>query len=302
MQLLICRGVGSKVQPHGAGAAIQLRLKTRPEIASQLPWRSDLLSCGPLDLHTEQQYAKFLLETCRQQGATTISISRLSFEDVDLATVTPKGAWEGWQDIIVEASVEWEEAPAAQMEAEPALADAAGAGAGESGGGGEFDLLAEVCGAQRSSSGKGRGKGRGKQTSQAMRQNLIAAVPHAATLQEDLDAQMQQILAEEHVLLPEADVLGPCAPLEEAVQDPAISASLDESFIGSCLEAVDACRTANDSHAAPFAESGDEAVSAGSCEADPDMKDENEDGGVDDHSDGDSDALEAQALVHTCSN
>ena len=266
------------------------------------------MSCGPLDLHTEQQYAKFLLETCRQHGATTISISRLSFEDVDLATVTPQGAWEGWQDIIVEASVEWEEAPAAQMEVEPALADAAAARAGESGGGGEFDLLADLCGAQRSSSsggkgrGKGKGKGRGRQTSQAMRQNLIAAVPRVATLQEDLDAQMQQILAEEHVLLPEADVLGPCAPLEEAVQDPVISASLDESFIGSCLEAVDARRAANDSHAAPFAESDDEAVNAGSCEADPDMEDENEDGGADDHLAGDSDALEAQAVVHTSSN
>ena len=245
------------VQGPAEDGQVRLQLDSLPSIGSQLRWCSSLVS-GPLRHRTEQEFAKLLLEQCLESGAVAVGMTRLRFDDVDVATVQTGGTWPAWKDIMVPASSQplQEEAPLDPAVLEPPGEPVVAAQA--------FDLISEVAGDVGASRGRGRGggrgRGRGKETTKQIRNRLIASIPVDNNLDEALDAELQQLLSEQNILPPEADVLGSAADLHEAVQDPTMVACLDENFAGEVIDVVRGCREANPEPRVTFQESDDDDI------------------------------------------
>ncbi|CAE7769561.1 unnamed protein product [Symbiodinium sp. CCMP2456] len=249
-----CRVVQGPTAEEGQ---VRLQLDSLPSIGSQLRWCSSLLVSGPLRHYTEQEFAKLLLEQCLEFGAVAVGMTRLQFDDVDVATVKTAGTWPAWKDILVPASSQPlpEEAQADPGVLEPPAEPVVAAQS--------FDLISEVAGdvpARGRGRGGGRGRGRGKETTKQIRNRLIASMPVDNNLDEALDAELHQLLSEQNILPPEADVLGSAADLHDAVQDPTVVACLDENFAGEVIDAVHGCREVNPEPRVAFQESDDDEI------------------------------------------
>ena len=259
-QVFVCCRV---VKGSVANDQVRLQLDSLPSVGSQVRWCSSLLASGPLLHHTEQEFAKLLLEQCRELGAIAVGMTRLRFEDVDLATVQTAGTWPGWQDILVPASSQplQEEAPGDLDMLDDDGDDPPGR---PSDAGQAFDLVAEVAGNDPVSRGRGRrggrGRGRGGETTKQIRNRLVASIPVDAGLDEALDVELKELLKDQNILPPEADVIGSAAGLHGAVQDPTVVASLDDTFAQEVIEAVDDCREVHAEPEAVFQESDDDEI------------------------------------------
>ncbi|CAE7246401.1 unnamed protein product [Symbiodinium sp. CCMP2456] len=262
------------LEEHAVPGGCRLRLASQAPVQSRLKWCSQLLEQGPLKHYTEQEFAKHLLERFHEFSADTISLTRLSFRDVSLSTVDITGVWPGWTELLVNSDVGAGLHVAADAGAGQDV-QAADAVAGPAGGVAEaasFDLLEEVVGGV--SRGRGRGRGRGKQTSSQLRQKLVASLPVDPHLQEHVEADLQALLAEEQIMLPDPavgrDAVGEGhVHVENAgnmLDDPVLLASLDAEFKESMLSAAACCTEANTGQSAIFEESGDEAIIEESCE------------------------------------
>ena len=254
------------VDSAGADGVCRLRLRSRQELRSSLSWCSQLLAEGPLLHYTEQEFADHLLDCVHVTQASWLCITRLAFKDVNLSTVDVIGPWPEWEDLMVAAGADCQDAvPAGPQEAAPVAASGARQAAPLTE---AFDLLAEIGGGPP----KGRGRGKGKRTNAELRKSVVAALPFDPAAHEALQAHVQDLLAEEHVLEPESDLLVSAASRQgtsdvvdaaavvREIQDPVVSASVDATFTESLAEAVACCREASLSAEAAFEESGDEDI------------------------------------------
>eukprot|EP00439_Symbiodinium_sp_Y106_P065057 s2155_g10.t1 len=255
------------------GGRTKLRLRALPAVHSELPWCSSLLDVGPLHHVTEQTVAKTLLGLYHDHGASFISLTRMAFRDINLSTVEVSGAWEGWQPLVVQGPSAV--ATAGDAGEDPCLDDddddqdvqdepeVANAGNG-------FDLLGMVSAPvpRAGRRGKGKGKGRGKLKSSQVRNSLVAAMPFDASLQGDLERQLQQVLEDEQIMLPEA--VGEAPLLEQMLQDPVMIETIAASSAADLCDAVQLCTKAQPASAVPcaFAESDDEQILGDSVDAD----------------------------------
>ena len=163
---------------------VLLRLKATGLVQSEISWVSTLLREGPLEHRTEEELAKHLLERCVVARASLVSLTRLSFEDVDLCTVRTNGRWPGWTDLTVEVPANQDDLvpcepaefqggadddPAPNMPPAPAANPS-------------FNLLDAVLDDVTPRTGrKGRDRG-AKATSGRLRQAVVSALPFEPSL------------------------------------------------------------------------------------------------------------------------
>ena len=260
--------VSLDVAERELGECTKLRLRALPALHSELSWCSTLLDVGPLHHETEQTVAKALLGLYHEHGASSISLTRMAFRDINLSTVEVSGVWEGWQPLVVQgpsAEATAEHAGEAPLpddrdQDEPAISDA----------GNCFDLLDVMSEAvpRASRRGRGKGKGKGKLKSSQVRNSLIAAMPFDASLQGDLERELQQVLEEEQILLPEP--VGEAPLLEQVLQDPVMAETIAASSAADLCDAVQLCSEAQEQSARPaaFAESDDDQILGDSVDLD----------------------------------
>ncbi|CAE7677922.1 unnamed protein product [Symbiodinium sp. CCMP2592] len=253
----------SVMEQSTADGHVKLCLQTQDPVGAEVSWCSSLLTCGPLQHSTEQQFASDLLDLCHEHEASAVCLERLCFDDLDLSVVQARGVWPGWQKIVVAVSVSDQEqdVPVQQhgVLGDDHAAEPVDPAPSRRGG---FDLIDAVsAGPGR---GRGRAKGRGKgRSSAALRNSLVAELPCDPALESDLELELQKVLDAEHVqkLLPESDVLSSTnAELQEAVGDPVVVASVDEAFQASALDALSQCRSADTACEAVFQESDDDEI------------------------------------------
>ncbi|OLP84281.1 hypothetical protein AK812_SmicGene34868 [Symbiodinium microadriaticum] len=279
---------------------LKLRLHSQAAIGQQVKWCSNLLQSGPLCHFSEQEFAKRLLEIFHECRASAVVITRLAFQDLDLCTVVVEGSWDSWEDLTVRfagqqaAGEEDEQAiDVPQAVADDGLPESAD----QPDQGNHFDLLAEISeggGVQKRGKGKGRGRGRG--TSSELRRGLVAALPFDPTIQQELQREFQQFLADEHV---QPEIVLPdrpgCSDIERTLRDPAIAASLDAETTESVLEAVATCRQANPDLEACFAESDDGEIVEDTVDPGQEPPDPPEAGGIGSVGLSDDEAVDAGA-------
>ncbi|CAE7247452.1 unnamed protein product, partial [Symbiodinium sp. CCMP2456] len=256
---------------------VRVTLRSGPPLGSQLPWCSQALQHGPLVHETEQSFAKSLLHAAHDVEGEFVTITKMSFQNVDLCRVDVTGACEGCREIVVNYLLSDAQQqpdripPGAAAPVAPVLPDAAPAPG--------FDLLAEVLHGPSRARGRGRGRGRGRHTSSQLRQGLIASLPFDhSSVQDELESELQSLLQQHNVnteLGPEAAAAehgdGTSNSVDRLLEDPVLSASLPESFRESLQQAVNICREADECpHAAHavFNESDDEQVQGESLEED----------------------------------
>ena len=70
---------------------VRVVLRSGPLLGSRVPWCLGASQHGPLVHETEQSFAKSLLSAAHDVGAELVTVSRMSFRNVDLCTVEVTG-------------------------------------------------------------------------------------------------------------------------------------------------------------------------------------------------------------------
>ncbi|CAE7198521.1 unnamed protein product, partial [Symbiodinium sp. CCMP2456] len=270
-----------EMNAEAEGGYVRVVLRAGPLLGSRVPWCQAALQHGPLVHETEQSFAKSLLNAAHDIDAELVTVSRMSFQDVDLCTVEVTGKWIGSEDLVIHLLPDEEhpEDSDPRVAAPPSAAVLPDAGPGEG-----FDLLEEVLHGPRRARGRGRGRGRGGRTSADLRQGLIASLPFdPASMQDELESELQSLLQEHHVLLPPEPAANQSGDaMGDLLQDPVMSASLPEAFGESLQEAVTTCQQADAGLHAIFPESDDEQVQGESLGEDAFDAADGADGGAND--------------------